>query len=105
MHQPPQSIMGDFTPIRVVVRGDETHVICVGYADHGETRVTVNGHACAVHDGLWTSPPIPYSPGMTVAVALSDGGGHHREISADLPGPDALGPILGPGWTGYAPEE
>ena len=66
-------------------------------------RLVVNGHDCALERGRWVSPPLPYSPGMEVAVRFIDRKGAGTDVKATLPGPDKLGPVFGPGWTTYAP--
>ena len=85
---------GEFTPVQVTF-GGRPYVICVGDAGSRVARVTVNGHYCEPGQGLWASPPIPYAPGMEVAIVFTDSRGRDREVRAELPGPDGLGPVFG----------
>ena len=90
----PIDVRGDFTPVRVLF-GGVPHVVCVGDAGGAVARVTVNGHYREPGDGLWASAPIPYAPGMEVAVVFTDWRGRDRSLRAKLPGPDrraGLGP-------------
>ena len=102
MNEPVPEVEGDFIPLRMTF-DHELYVVFVGEASQSVARVQVNDHWCAIADGKWTSPPIPYYPGMEVAAKLINGKGETREIRTILPGPDALGPIFGPDWTPFAP--
>jgi hypothetical protein len=93
---------GDFIPLRVTF-DQEPHVLLVGDAHESTARVKVNEHWCSLHRGKWTSPPIPYRPGMQVLVELINGHGEAKEISTVLPGPDRLGPVFGPQWEPFGP--
>jgi hypothetical protein len=100
---------GDFTPFVIELDG-APHVLVAGEGlDPQAQYVYVNDHPVRVNTtvrpSMWLAPPMPFSPGMTVTVAGK----------ADLEGEDlwrlesgpltegANEPVLGPGWTRYAP--
>ena len=104
MNEPVPEVEGDFIPIRVTFDRD-LYVICAGDGYESTVRVQVNEHWCGLFRGKWTSPPIPYHPGMEVVVKLIDGQGRAKEIRTHLPGPDALGPVYGTEWEGFPSEQ
>jgi hypothetical protein len=100
---------GDFTAF-VIDLDDEWHVLVAGMPLDAQTRyVFVNDHPVRVNTeaapSMWMAPPQPLSPGMTVTVvgkADVDGEERWRLESPPL-AEGANDPVLGPGWTRYAP--
>lgn len=95
-------VVGDFIPLRVTF-DSVPHVICVGWPAENTASVEVNGHRCALHDGKFASPPLPYHPGVEITVRRTNHQGKTREFRTSLPGPDGLGPVFGPDWTPFGP--
>ena len=100
---------GDFTPFVIELDG-EPHVLIAGMPLDDETQyVYVNDHPVRVNTEavprMWMAPPLPFSPGMTVTVvgkAVPEGDELWRLESPPLTERENA-PVLGPGWTGYAP--
>jgi len=100
---------GDFTPFVFELDG-EPHVLVAGMPlDAGTEYVFVNDHPVRVNSvaapAMWMAAPQPFTPGMTVTVvgkAVFDGEELWRLESPPL-AEGENDPVLGPGWTGYAP--
>jgi hypothetical protein len=100
---------GDFTPFVIDLDG-EAHVLVAGMPLDEKTQyVYVNERPVRVNSEstpwMWMAPPMPFSEGMVVTVvgtAAPDGEELWRLESPPLT--DGKNePVLGPGWTGYAP--
>jgi hypothetical protein len=100
---------GDFTPLLIELDG-ERHVIVAGVSLDSRTRhVQVHERSTPVNpeaaERPWMTPPLPFSPGMTITVmgkATPDGDELWRLESPPLT-EDRPEPVFGPGWTRYSP--
>ena len=100
---------GDFTAFVIDLDG-EPHVLVAGTPLDTATRyVYVNDHPVPINresaPRMWMTPPLPFKPGGAITVvgtAQLDGDELWRLQSPPLT-EGANPPVLGPGWTGYAP--
>lgn len=108
---------GDAQPLLLTIEG-ERYVIVGGWAPGGAPwdRVEIRSpgpsprlaftQTCLVRNDVWLSFPEPLREGMDVTVTFCDGDTVLFERkSGPLEAADALEPMFGPGWTGYAPLE
>jgi hypothetical protein len=107
---------GDAQPLVLSVDG-ERYVIVGGWAPGGASwdRVEVRSpgpsprlaftQTCRVRNDVWLSFPEPFRAGMEVTVTFCDGDTVLFERESGPLDADALEPMFGPGWTGYAPLE
>jgi hypothetical protein len=107
---------GDAQPLVLTIDG-ERYVIVGGWSPGGAPwdRVEIRSpgptprlaftQMCPVRNDVWLSFPEPFRAGMEVTVAFCDGDTVLFERESGPLGADALEPMFGPGWTGYAPME
>jgi hypothetical protein len=103
---------GDLQPLLVTVEGTP-HLLCAGPRDSSAThRVEVDygdglpPESCLVRTDAWACLPHPFTPGMRITATWLDEAGRElwRQQSPPLRA-DALEPMFGPNWTGYAPAD
>src|SRR3954453_1452436 len=107
---------GDAQPLVLTIDG-ERYVIVGGSSPGGDPwdRVEVRSpgpsprlaftQMCRVRNDVWLSFPEPFREGMEVTVAFCQGDTVLFERESGPLEADALEPMFGPGWTGYAPME
>jgi hypothetical protein len=86
------------------------HLVLAGYApgpgaDRVEIRSSTFTQMRLVKNDVWATVPEPYRDGMEISITWSQG---DTVLFTCQSGPlevDALEPMFGPGWTGYAPME
>jgi hypothetical protein len=100
---------GDLQPLRVTV-GGRPHLLCAGPRDSAATdRVEVDygdglaPESCLVKADAWVCLPHSFTTGMRITARWLDQDGRvlWQQRSPPLHA-DALEPMFGPNWTGYA---
>src|SRR3954454_5245924 len=106
---------GDAQPLVLTIDGERYGVVCGWARAEPWDRVEVRSLApsprlaftqtCPARNDVWLSFPEPFREGMEVTIAFCDGDTVLFERESGPLEADALEPMFGPGWTGYAPME
>jgi hypothetical protein len=101
------NILGDVHPFLIKMQGAD-HLIIAGLADtrhhHVNVEFTHASEFCRVCHRVWATFPQPFTPGTAVTATWHDEAGVElRRVTSPPLFPDALKPVLGPWWKGYAP--
>ena len=100
-------VVGDFTPFLLTLDG-APHVVIAGrglnQAQHVDVLFPHVDRACRIGNGVWMTFPEPFEEGARVtAVWRNEAGDVLQRVESPPLRADALGPVFGPGWVGYAP--
>jgi hypothetical protein len=98
---------GDAQPFLITIE-DRPHLVLAGHAPGpGADRVEISSSTFTqmrlVKNNVWATMPEPFTDGMQIAITWNKGDSVLSKCHSGPLHADALEPMFGPDWTGYAP--